>query len=61
MRFWGYVNVTADEGLVDLNTATYEEIFASFSLVKTGEGTTRIPEFSDGTSFFDLLTKYFKQ
>lgn len=61
MRFWGYVNVTADESLVDINTASYDEIFNSFSLVKTGEGTTKIPAFDDGTSFFDLLAKYLRQ
>ena len=58
MRFWGYVDVLADEGLIDINTATYEEILASFALVKTGEGTTRIPTFDDGTSFFDIIKKY---
>jgi aryl-phospho-beta-D-glucosidase BglC (GH1 family) len=61
MRFWGYVNVTADESLVDINTASYDEILSSFSLVKTGEGTTKIPAFDDGTSFFDLLAKYLRQ
>ena len=58
MRFWGYVNVTAEYDLIDIYNDSYEDIFAALSLLKTGEGTTTIPEFSDGTSFHEVIKKY---
>ena len=58
MRFWGYVNVTAEYDLIDIYNDSYEEIFAALSLLKTGEGTTKIPTFSDGTSFHEVIKKY---
>ena len=56
-RFWGYVNVTAEPDQIDIFADSYEEIFSAFSQLKTGEY-TKIPEFSDGTSFYDIIKKY---
>ena len=56
-RFWGYVNVTSDIDQLDLFTDSYEKIFAAFSQLKTGTH-TKVPTFSDGTSFHDVIKKY---
>lgn len=55
--YWGYLNVTAERDQIDIFTDSYEDIFAAFSQLKTGEY-TKIPLFEDETSFHDVIKKY---
>ncbi len=58
MDSWGVVNVTSREDQIDIYTDSYENIFAAFSKLKTGEEYTRFSKLDDGTVLYEIIKKY---